>query len=338
MSTYNNVANNLLMGAENSLGIYTSLNGKTLEAISIEEFCSNYSKLIKEGSLDSSAHVKCGEYLTSLCYLNAICNYSRISVLDYSNHLGTDKLANFLIPFGKKKNLNKKTLELTTSVVKYLLLLEKQSTSSVNSMAYRFIRLFVALVWRHDYASASIVSRFLLDQLFLSSGLDNSVKQKAKEIKKARKEVDRKLEKDGVEPNKVVKAAGTIKSFIDTSVDVVDTLTGRDRVETHQKKNDKVVDKKNVDEARLKKLKELSEKHNKKKSNKSAEPLDKNLQQEEVTESGITYSSKFSSSFATTKLVNEQENKNVTEKEEKTEKTDRTIGKIDPKSFMKKGE
>lgn len=335
MSTYNNVANNLLMGCENSLGIYTSLEGKTLEVVSIEEFCTNYSKLIKEGSLDSSAHVKCGEYLTSLCYLNSICNYSRISVLDFSNHLGTDKLANFLIPFGKKKNLNKKTLELTTSVVKYLLLLEKQSSSSVSSMCYRFIRLFVALVWRHDYASASIVSRFLLDQLFLGSGLDDSVKQKAKEIKRARKEVDRKLEKDGVEPKKVVKAAAAVKSFIDTSVDVVDTVTGRDRVDRQQHKNDANVSKNSADQARLEKLRKISEKHAKKVNSEPEEPSVP-LNTEEVVESGMSSSSKFSSSFKTTKHNNEQEIKKEYKETSETKNVDKATDKLDPKSFMRK--
>lgn len=257
MGTFNSVSNNLLLGCENTLGIYTSIDGSTLETVSIEDFCKKYSKLVEGKSNESSTHVNCGEYLTSLCYLNSVCNYSRISVLDFSNHKGADKLANFLIPFGKKKNLNKATLESVTSIVKYLMILESQSSTAVTSMSYRYIRLFIAFMWRHDYTHASIIARFLLDQLFIGSSLDDSVKQKASELKKARKFVESKIDNDCKDPSKLGDLKTSIKGFIDSSTDKADELLKIDRNKIKEEKKDKTIDKKSADADKLDKLRKL---------------------------------------------------------------------------------
>lgn len=175
------------MSCENSLEVYTTFEGQTLELLPINDFCIKYSKLIRISDLDSDSHLKCGEYLTSLSYLNSVCNYNRISVLDFETYRSLDILAGLLTPFSKKDYLNKKTLKSITVIVKYLMTLEKQTVEIIKSMSYRYIRLFLSLMWRNDYTHASIVARFLLDQMFIGNGIDKAVGYKIKEVKKAEK-------------------------------------------------------------------------------------------------------------------------------------------------------
>lgn len=262
MTAYSNVTNNLLMSCENSLGVYTSLEGKTLEFLPIEDFCVQYKKIVSTDGDARGTHLSCGEYLTSLCYLDSLCNYHRVSVLDFSKHKHLDTLANLLIPFTKKIDINKSSIETIDSIILYLALLEKQAMSVINSMAYRYLRLFISLAGKSDYAHSSIVANFILNQLFIDTGLDEAIKQKSKELKSAKKKVDKLITNNGEDPNVIDTIAAKVEGFIDFSKDKADEILNNDG----QKEKKEVINldekKESEKDKRLRRLKEINNKKN----------------------------------------------------------------------------
>lgn len=281
MPAYSNVTNNLLLSCENSLGVYTSLEGKTLEFLPIEDYCVQYKKLTSTDSDVRGTHLSCGEYLTSLCYLDSLCNYHRVSVLDFSKHRHLDTLANLLIPFTKKTDINKSSVETIDSIILYLALLEKQSISVINSMSYRYVRLFISLVGKSDYAHSSLVANFILNQLFIGTGLDDAIKQKSRELKSAKKKVDRLVTNDGEDPGILETIVAKVEDFVDVSKDKVEDILGN----TPEVKEKKVVgkidnSKETEKEKRLRRLSELNKKKNDKMGKKETskkEPNKSNL-------------------------------------------------------------
>lgn len=182
---YFKTVSKILLKCEEILGVYTSVGGETLENITINRFCPIFSQLVKDNKNSRELSIKSGSYLASLAYLDYVTNFENIKVLDFGVNTNLDILAGCLIPYNNIDNINKKTVKLSVSVIKFLSVMEKESPKAIRSLNYRCIRLFICFVYLHDYSHASIISRFLLDQIFLTQGLKTSIKQSLRELKRS---------------------------------------------------------------------------------------------------------------------------------------------------------
>lgn len=190
MSVYSESFADILINCESILGVYNIVGSSKLEFVPIVEF---YKKLRKvKGSEEhrKNSMIECGYYMASLSYTRGRCSFQRINILDFSRHNRVDLLADLLIPFNKRENLTRDVKNNIISLVKYLEVLEAQTQEFIKTLSYRYIRLFITLLYLGDYTHASMISEFILDQIFMSEDIDNSVRQKLDTLLKSRKAVD----------------------------------------------------------------------------------------------------------------------------------------------------
>jgi hypothetical protein len=183
MKVYKDSLQDILKNCETVLGLNELVQNKSMVRMPIEEFFSELQKRnLREKSGTRDINVSCSHLICSLCYTNSRCNFRRVSVLDFSSHTRIDILANLLLPFRKRENLTKDIKKNAISIMQYLDMLESKNKKFIGTMSYRYIRLFVVFLAVNDYAHASMVVEFLLDQIFLSESLDKAVKQKLKDL------------------------------------------------------------------------------------------------------------------------------------------------------------
>ncbi|MNM62908.1 hypothetical protein D3C81_742570 [compost metagenome] len=183
MKVYKDSLQDILKNCETVLGLNELVQNKSMVRMPIEEFFSELQKRnLREKSGTRDVNVSCSHLICSLCYTNSRCNFRRVSVLDFSSHTRIDILANLLLPFRKRENLTKDIKKNALSIMQYLDMLESKNKKFIGTMSYRYIRLFIVFLAVNDYAHASMVVEFLLDQIFLSESLDKAVKQKLKDL------------------------------------------------------------------------------------------------------------------------------------------------------------
>lgn len=231
----------VLKNMEEVLGVYNLVPSlkTTSELLSIEDYCdviTNYLDGFK-GKSKLELLSKSGYFLTTLCFIKSICSFKRISLLDFSEVPRVDALAQLLIPFLKRENITEE-IELNINyVVQYLKVLESKNSNFLNSMSYRYLRLFVTLANARYFKLASIVADFIIDQIFIGEDLDNSVRQKLDELIDARKYVNVIDKEYGVtkvkdeqdssqpsEPNKKEEHGGVVNLVKDTVKKVEDVV------------------------------------------------------------------------------------------------------------------
>ena len=163
--------------AQRILSIHNENNNlRFLEQISIEELTK-----IKSG---------CGYYIATLCYTNSELNFRREMVLDFKKHTRADLLCRLLVPFLKRENQTKDVMKNIEYISKYLSVLELKDKRFKKTLTYRFIRLFVCFILIGDLSHASMTADFVIQQAFLSEGVDNAVRQNIKDLLDARGRVD----------------------------------------------------------------------------------------------------------------------------------------------------
>lgn len=193
-SSYKLMTQQILKDVESNLGVYKALpnSSGTLELLPIskfvEAFKNNWGKMTPEKF--TSIKSKCSIYLSSLAYTDAMCNFNRRAVLDFSNHIRVDLLCNLMSIFLKRENISGYAKEDVSGIINYLSLLESRDLRFISSMSYRYIRLFVCFYLIGDYSDCSVIANFIVQQAFVSEGVDNSVRDHLKEIVESRKELN----------------------------------------------------------------------------------------------------------------------------------------------------
>ena len=193
LTSYKVMAQKILKECENYLGVYRTLqDSTTLELLPIEKFVQSFKELWKDITPEEFKKVKSSSSynLSSLSYTDAICNYYREPVLDLSGHVRVDLLANLLVPFLKRDEVTDKTEENINSIIKYLKLLENNDARYIKAMSYRYIRLFVCFFLISDLSDCSVIANFIIQQAFISGGVDNGVKEHLQDILSIKKQVD----------------------------------------------------------------------------------------------------------------------------------------------------
>ena len=184
----------VLKNMEEVLGVYNlvpSLN-QTSELLPINQYLNIIPKYLQscKGRDKLELLSKSGYFLTTLCFLKSICSFNRISILDFSEVTRVDALAQLLIPYLKRENITEEIENNKIFIQQYLRFLETKNSNFINSMSYRYLRLFTTLAYARYFKLASIVADFIIDQIFIGEDLDNSVRQKLDELMDARKYVE----------------------------------------------------------------------------------------------------------------------------------------------------
>lgn len=197
----------VLQNCEGLLGVYNVQDGVSSEFLPIQDYLVRVLGIKMSRDELKVLATKCGYYMTSLAYTRSNCSFRRISVLNFSEHNRIDLLCNLLIPFLKRENVNSLVMGNNEYLIKYLTILENQNSNFIKTMSYRLIRLFITLNLKGMLMLASVVAEFILDQVFLSEDLDNSVIQKIEELIATREKIDSISEKfsNTVKPSKETK-------------------------------------------------------------------------------------------------------------------------------------
>lgn len=180
----------VLQNCEELLGVYNVYDGKSSEFLPIHEYLERVLSINRSREDLKILATKCGYFMTSLAYTRCNCSFRRISVLNFSEHNRIDLLCNLLVPFLKRENITSFVLANNEYLIKYLEILENQNSNFIKTMSYRMIRLFITFSLNGMLMLSSVVAEFILDQIFLSEDLDNSIRQKIEELISTRSKVD----------------------------------------------------------------------------------------------------------------------------------------------------
>lgn len=189
MGIYNGAFQCVLENCEEVLGICSFDESKSLELLPIAEFYKRYREVKFTDEEIIEVSTKCATYITTLTYISERANFKRISVLEFGAHGRIDLLVELLAPFQKRENISYYVKENIKNIMLYLEVLEKNNIKFINSLSYRFIRLFVVFTMIGDYTHAGILAKFIIEQVFLSEDVDNAVKMKIDELRKANVEM-----------------------------------------------------------------------------------------------------------------------------------------------------
>ena len=204
----------ILRRIENAIGLNVVIDGVNIETADIDTFL-KYLKTRRqslpegEGLFKDSTALQ--NQLATLCYVSSYASFHRIVVLDFSTHARVDFLATFLYPYLLRENIVKGVQKTTLKIISYLQVLEQHHPNIVRTMNYRYIRLFLLFVENGYLFNASILARFIIDQIFISSAVDNSVNIKLEELNAVAKKLDR-LAKEYKKPAGKYRTSSSAKS------------------------------------------------------------------------------------------------------------------------------
>lgn len=204
----------ILRRIENAIGLNVVIDGVNIETADIDTFL-KYLKTrrqsLPEGEELFKDSTALQNQLATLCYVSSYASFHRIVALDFSTHARVDFLATFLYPYLLRENIVKGVQKTTLKIISYLQVLEQHHPNIVRTMNYRYIRLFLLFVENGYLFNASILARFIIDQIFISSAVDNSVNIKLEELNAVAKKLD-KLAKEYKKPAGKYKTSSSAKS------------------------------------------------------------------------------------------------------------------------------
>lgn len=172
---------------EDCIGLHSFHNGTSLEESPIEELLNSYS--INSVSKENIKELK--NCAMKLSYLDSVSNFNRDEILDFQRHKRVDILATLLSNYRTNKSVPKDIKDDLSSLVSYLIVLENKNKKMINSMSYRYIRLFIITLLLEDFVTSSILSNFLINQIFLGRGILTSLLYKVNSKKKSKKSLDK---------------------------------------------------------------------------------------------------------------------------------------------------
>lgn len=192
----------ILRRIENAIGLDVVVDGVNIETADIDTFLKYLKK--RRQSLSAGEELfkdttTLQNQLATLSYVSAYASFHRVVVLDFSTHARVDFLATFLYPYLLRENIVKGVQKATLKIISYLQVLEQHHPNITRTMNYRYIRLFLYFVENGFLFNASILAKFLIDQIFISSAVDNSVNIKLEELNAVAKKLD-KLAKEYKKP------------------------------------------------------------------------------------------------------------------------------------------
>lgn len=193
MGTYKDTITHSLKTLEGLLGLYVLSNNTKISDLPINDFLDTYvkseafKKLPKSKQFNGDAMF----LLTTLSMLDRRCSFGRVSVLDFRSYTGVDILFDLIYPFQKKENLSNELLKNLDGLKSYLELLETSSLKYINTLSYRYIRVFICLLLVKNYFNASVVGNFIINQIYIGDGIDNSIKIKLEDMKRSNETVIR---------------------------------------------------------------------------------------------------------------------------------------------------
>lgn len=180
----------VLTSLEDVLGIHSYQGRESLESLPIDTFLKLYKPLI-ESKRNKETIKEVKSNMMKLSYIDAVSMYEKETLLDFRKHKRVDLLATLLSYFRTSKITLEQIKDNFTSIVSYLSLLDNKNRNMVNSLSYRYVRIVLILILLEDYCSCSVVSNFIINQIFLGEGIFTAIRNKINSNRKARKKVEK---------------------------------------------------------------------------------------------------------------------------------------------------
>lgn len=216
----------LVNETEVRFGLNTSIDGRPLKSLSIEEFLkvnkkmlSSYGIKARDGFNDEV--VKFGG---SLSYLNNRISFFNIKILDFSHYEHLDTLLSLLLDCQESRDVKMFKQEKFYSLIEYVRFIEGSHGSIKNTLSYRYIRLFLMLASCNLIADSSVVAQFLREQILISEGF--YPRSRASTIDNSKLEVEIKIKKRKFVSKLKDKIKTATKQTIRNAKDVDDTPSG----------------------------------------------------------------------------------------------------------------
>lgn len=209
MEKYNDVIINLLKSCEDALGVYNVVSNVKADKLAIVDYVSEMHSRKVESSKYLNISVQVGDFISSLSYCNCLFNFDRIRVVSFKSYIRIDLLAEILSKLMSKSDLITESSNCFLRLINYLQVQESKSMHVLSSLLYRLTRLVVTLILNRDYDNAHVVSRFILDQMFLSDDLDLEIMRRTRNLFTDSKEVEN-IASERMTPDKIKKAKETI--------------------------------------------------------------------------------------------------------------------------------
>lgn len=108
-----------------------------------------------------------GHRILQLSYTKDRLAYYGKRKLDYSNYPMIRETAKALLAFTDKRQVNKNMLNELNTIIIILSGIEVKDPSVTGTLGYRYLRIFLVLVVYGLFCNASIVSRFIIEQLIV---------------------------------------------------------------------------------------------------------------------------------------------------------------------------
>jgi hypothetical protein len=106
-----------------------------------------------------------GKQVVLLSYLIYRLKFHETRRLDFSNFPAMTEVAEILLLFTEKKNINPSNMKLINKVVLVMSKVDEASMKARYGLGYRSLRLFMLMLLHSSYTNASIVATFILEQL-----------------------------------------------------------------------------------------------------------------------------------------------------------------------------
>lgn len=164
---YNTSLSNIIYKIEDVYGLRVpGSTGKAISNLPINAFMSELQVIVKQMSLIERQDKRkaVGAQIAELMFVQSYLRFFRTSKLNFSNFEGIRQVSHVLslaIQYDKDTNL----AQHINVLVRSLQTCDRMNPHSINTLSYRYIRLFIITVVTADLVHASVLAEFILNQI-----------------------------------------------------------------------------------------------------------------------------------------------------------------------------
>lgn len=137
--------------------------------LDIDSVMSYENNLVMAASVEDKKrkNSEAGKYVVLIAYMKDRLEFYGKKKLNYSDYPRIDTVAECLLNFVDKETVSSQALNNLNKVIFVLQGVDKRFVQHKFGLGYRFIRLFLIMVLWENYCNASILARFIIDQIFV---------------------------------------------------------------------------------------------------------------------------------------------------------------------------
>lgn len=170
---YRDALANVVKDIENAYKLKSyNINGGSYLNADITDLIKAITEDIK--SLDNreiqSRNATAGMATALLPYISRRCTFYKKKRLDFSHYPALDKIAPVLLTFTKADEIKADYLSEVNKIVQLLSEIDMRFINFRGGLGYRYLRIFVILVYYGNFSNAACVADFIINQFVVRSG------------------------------------------------------------------------------------------------------------------------------------------------------------------------